>query len=62
MSGVYAMCCVFTPSVMKGRIPMQVDIGIEAMMMDEILWNIFGFLAKCYGVWVDAWCSISSIM
>lgn len=50
MSGVYAMCCVFTPSVMKGRIPMQVDIGIEAMMMDEILGNIFGFLAKCYGV------------
>lgn len=37
MSGVYAMCCVFTPTVIKGRIPMQVDIGVGAMMLDEIL-------------------------
>lgn len=41
---------------------MQVDIEVGAKMLDEILWNLFEIQIDTYGVWVDAWCSFSSMM
>lgn len=68
MNRVYAMCCAFTPTVIKGRIPMQVDIGVGTKMLDEILWNIFGILtnAMVFGLMPDAvsvpWCKTGPLL